>query len=717
MSVNVYNMNAINDSAKVFFEVLAEAFRKNDELSIMDVLLHADENALLKAFTLKDSKNRSLVDLAASNMGDTFIFRPLLSGLIKLTDTNKKIISDFLSGLLKKMYERILMASDDSKIADALKEWVNTKGPNDYRTLLDLAIQESMFEVCEGLLKIGASPNLASKGRTPLSVVFDMIIKEAKTLGRASYGAEATPLKKMLCSLINEGADLKEIYADNNAYLAWIATSIRLESLPGLKKERKELLEKAKQLVLISHRHDLTRANTDLFGHKITLEGLYEGITTAEIVDSFTHFVKNRDNILLMNELRDSAIHYLSSSSLDVKETKEFKETKEKKDVLESFSKRQFVDQLMVDLSNMAQTVDEKLFAQNQRLNELTVLPIATTIRRSGDHAQSYLFWGDYCLRVNCGGTVDQSKSPPGIIIYRIKDKTHLQTEIQKFIHSSVEPIEDAYLLNDFINRLGLEKLFHIQMPAQTVGNCAWRSVEALFKAVLVINYFRILLRQHEKNGYSTHQFEVVQACLSAAVMFADVLYRKFYVDDLNYAWENIKKINLEKSIPYGLRDRIEPNTKQANENYTKSLEALKSFLASPKPQVQKVFTPSFGASTESYSLPFTKKELAEIIQFYAKREEKVDKEKLFKSLLECGEEARIALQKFGVLFKFDTKALYKTSVTDLFVLELDSEKSAKQFAEFLYQNKIFARKKDPRVFDKSKVLQPTLTTTQRSPS
>lgn len=427
----------------------------------------------------------------------------------------RKEMQERIGTLTKKLIDAITK-KDAEAVRQSLREAqnistfnINLKTP-DGKTLLDHALDAEHPEICRLLIQAGANVNEPSNGRTPIKKLLNIIHTKYGTFTGASYSL-VSPYKELLSLVIDgpdphgsplRGADLKEIYYVNTStvpnqpmsILAWIATNFRFQDLSIQREDIRSNFIKVRDLILNAHRFEDRRV-MDIYGYQFSLEGLTQGITTLELLSSYNEFLDKKDVREELNALMNLAHN---TDGIDY-----YQQAIQSKTV-------DLATQTAIDLRATVEPLDMRIIQDNQQHDQITAIPVLTTIKERGDHAQSYLICGDHCIRINCGGTVDP-RGPQGITVYKIGDMKTFMEEVPTLLKSHQEPVKDEYLLGQFVKKGNLQEVYRVKVPSQIVGNCTWKSTEALNLAIIFMNIFKIQQKSHPKEpSFCFHWAEIV---------------------------------------------------------------------------------------------------------------------------------------------------------------------------------------------------------------
>lgn len=112
-------------------------------------------------------------------------------------------------------------------------------------------------------------------------------------------------------------------------------------------------------------------------------------------------------------------------------------------------------------------------------------------------HNTGYIIAGDLLIKCNRGERGDAEN--PGIIIYRIGDKSKLRESIAKLTNHQFQEDNRPFFENEINQDLQLTQIAHLSHHDQHSGNCTWASAKLLFRAVL---YAHLV----QKKGFTSAQ-------------------------------------------------------------------------------------------------------------------------------------------------------------------------------------------------------------------
>lgn len=475
----------------------------------------------------------------------------------------------------------------------ALKNKMNARDGNG-KTPLYSSIRSADDALVERQLKQGADPNLpcTSNGYIyPIHIALDTLCDLAGGSGSASFAINCNVKEEKLINIIHllkqYGADLKvtrgkdALGVERPSALAELAISFRLSDWPTDKLNDTALRlqwEKIRTAILAAHRANAATRYTiktprglktvsrkdykpkmgevqllDMFGYKIRLEKLTQGIAGKELADSYTAFMKDPSYM----------------RSLDVLQRSLFREVG-----VECYQKGCSVlkESILAQIVRFAQ-IDSiaQLTETLSTSNRISIIPTLTTVINPGDHAMVYIFYNDYCVRVNCGATASKSEhATRGTSVYKIKDKDAFKKIwLKKFINSQGEPIPDNELtgkfLEDCCGGAGVQPVFRLIQNGQEVDNCCWKSDEAALFTILWINLYKVF---YDGVNFAVSQSQNKESySFSRAAKYADVWYSLFLAWDRQYSLENYRRLNLHKNLPTSLYHFIAADAKLQHEN------------------------------------------------------------------------------------------------------------------------------------------------------
>ncbi len=439
-------------------------------------------------------------------------------------------------------------------------------------TLLGQAISLKHPRLCELLASAGADVNLPTDTYTcPIDMVLTSLRKEFASDYNCSFSIHG-PLAEIMAILLNQpGIDLKRKYIGEQSLLGYLTKFIRLEDLPRLNNPTiQKLWLQLRILVLNAHRVDQKKlylkdlkqavANDEvlkrseeymnMFGYSINLEQLTQGITGQELIKSYMHFLESDEIGQKLNQIIN-AVYKTDGANY-----------------LESEGGNNLSSLVQIALSNIGQIPSNKEIQQNFDTKQITVLPVITSTKSRGDHAMTYLFYDDLCVRVNCGATVKYPDGTGGFTISQVGRIDKLRELMPKFQNSQVEPLDDHYLMGEFRAKCQLADMQKIKRDEQTVGNCTWKSSETLIWAIIFMTIYKELNTLNHIKG----QAEAVQLALTLSSYW----FTLFLEQDRKYAAEECQNL-LKGHIP----DRVYRAIMLSEKAFTtQRFEMEKSFLA-----------------------------------------------------------------------------------------------------------------------------------------
>lgn len=400
------------------------------------------------------------------------------------------------------------------------------------RTLLSHAIKLRNPGLCAQLISLGANVNIASDGLSPANQASCQLYLEDNGRNAASFSAVG-PSNQILAMLINNGANLKEILENNISLLCDCVISYRRSDFSTLTNPQiRELWILMHQIILNANRYDIPNLYEDektkkdflsLFGYAVRLEGLDAGIAGEEIINSYLYFsgvpaVQTALNAMLNEIYGTQHKNFLDEESL----------SKEGKNINMLIS---------IALSNLGQIPTIKEMTEAIHTGQLAIVPILTAVRTpdTPDHTMTYLFYDHLCARVNCGGTSRPPEGTGGVVISRVGNLPELIKALPYFANSQRKCINDSYLMGDFRKTCGLMDVFKITLDRQTVGNCSWRSSEALVRAIIFMYIYKAVFENTRD----------VDISLNRAEQYSALWFRLFLIQDREYAFHQLATISL----------------------------------------------------------------------------------------------------------------------------------------------------------------------------
>ncbi|MBS0636878.1 MAG: ankyrin repeat domain-containing protein, partial [Verrucomicrobia bacterium] len=364
---------------------------------------------------------------------------------------------------------------------------------NNFHTPLSLAVFLSNMELIELLLKHGADTGLPDKfGRTPLiAAVCKMNIEVAKLLlengsdvnlqdhqgATALLFAVAVRNTQLVELLLRFSADVTITDMQGETVLA----NLKFRK-PQTKKKITQLIQYytttdlftravtyaklAKQTKLLSHSYALQGTST-IQGQRLNLEGTYYELPLRAIAKSIQRFSKQFPALL------------------------------------DKSHARHFAQGLLFAHDMRSHTPKEAL----ARIRRGLPTTIATGFT---NHAVAVLIWNDLFIHCDRAGVFTKALS-----VYRFNRDKIAEQDIElligckdqsceRYVQAFQETLPTRLEFSQSDNEVMLEKM--MALPMQTVGNCAWASVEGIVKAYLLVNSLRdtafvLPETQGEQNG------------------------------------------------------------------------------------------------------------------------------------------------------------------------------------------------------------------------
>lgn len=339
-------------------------------------------------------------------------------------------------------------------------------------TWLGYSIQAENIRIFEFLIAENADVNQFTSGYRPLNLAINFMLR-----GENSYSSfKATgPLVNILTSLVNHPKiDLAATYAQDRSLMSKLAVSFRRSDFPHINSELAELWDKLRIASIAAHRYSL-KGYITIEGYGTDLEGFQIGVPPAEIIESFQDFLNDPSIRIEANGLLNMLYCTSTLNYFDPRNP-----------IANIFSKVQ------EDLSCVGRKIEAKEFLERDHNEEITSTIVSTTIdpKSEGDHAMAYLTFNDICIRVNRGDTVSPNRAH-GITVYKIGAKAEFNSAFPKLLHSAHKPVNDSYLLGEFLQLSKMEPMHSIEMSAQVVGNCSWSSLEGLVNALFFAHIYK----------------------------------------------------------------------------------------------------------------------------------------------------------------------------------------------------------------------------------
>lgn len=356
------------------------------------------------------------------------------------------------------------------------------------RTLLDYAIKTQNPALCRLLVNAGCDINLpsriGSKDVTPIRRIINLVERHYSR-SQISYGFKS-PLAEIISILVNgapnrQGADLKETAEVGNTKISLLTRLVKAYRFSDLNITRSDIVQNwqvVKNMVLNGHRFDLKEV-FDISGYHLDLEGINAGITTMELLESYHEFISSPEvrkelNALMNMSLRSDHVDYYQ---------------------MRQDGNVDMATQIAIDIRGTIEPINMNTVMTNLEYDQITAIPLNTSVNEPGDHAQSCLIDGNHFIHINCGATRDP-RGPQGITVYEIGDQKAFLELVPLLINSPKNPLDDAFLTNELVKKGALKEVYNIKVPLQTVGNCAWKSSEALIRAITFMNIFKRIRSQ-----------------------------------------------------------------------------------------------------------------------------------------------------------------------------------------------------------------------------
>jgi len=568
-----------------FIRLLRDAIFLDDIETFQKLLIEAKKNKDFNV-NLPDLANHRLIQHAVMFGKPAFLKMLLEEDSIDLTVKMPGTHSTILDLSLKNNTDSLRISQSNYPVvnkvnvenATLLLQHIAAKGLSkqfNLNKLLKDAINIPSLQLCEQLLKMGADPNYEFEPNlTPIIHAIMYLKERAGGADSASYSIKGQEeLIKIINVLIRSGANLKLTFGrqasgDTRSVLALLANSFRMSDwhffdLPAVVKEDWQLL---KTINLAAHRNELGNLYTShevkmdeeasvlltqsrlpmsvvdahlmaIKGYKIRLEGNRQGITGEEIVHSYNNVFMNDADCLKKLETLINEI-FLEAGKRS-----------------HSPDDHQLLAALVqANVSSFGQVERQSELKQALDLSGISVIPTLTSTKKPGDHAITYLFHDDLCVRINCGGTASPRDpfSTGGFSIYKIKDKKKFQDQwAPRFINSMKVPFDDKELTGAFLKDCcDVRPIAHIPMNKQKVGNCTWKSSEVGIRAIIYMNIYKIF---KENNSNITDN-----ECFTAAEKYSELWLQLFILCDRKYALKQCSAPSVRKAIPPVLFKGIE---------------------------------------------------------------------------------------------------------------------------------------------------------------
>lgn len=541
---------------------------------------------------IRDTKDERL-DLDARMAGKTleYLVGQNMPRLLPLLKETKDIIAikQSATAMRRTMYECIITRQADTfaqfaqmlpgnrKVYEEFKMIINEPFQGG-RTLLDFAIIEGSHDsfFCKSLLGLGADVSVPSLGKTPIKRCFIHILNHYHSLMGVSYGLQGS-LKEILVALINGnwrpmgGANLREAYANDSSLLSILATTIHLSEVEQ-DLARQDVLEnwvKIRDLIINAHRFDQKRL-MDIYGYKLSLEGLSPGITTSELLASYQAFIQDKELQEELNALLNVAGHTKGQNYLQVP------------------NGQSILWQISEDFRSTTQIIPLQAALRDLQVRGKVIsIPVLTSVHKRADHAMSYMVFNDgkedHVMRVNCGATLDP-RGPQGFHRYIVKNVVLFRDEmLPRLLNSRHNPISDTDLLS-YAKNGTLQEVATIQRPKQIVGNCSLKSSEELLHAVMLVRLYFLIKNKHPEATYEGY-------CWSMARYHAEKLFALFILSDRKRGHEQLKKF--ERNIPHSLKHdadaKVAALEKQNQMTHKYWLDSVRAVPAQFEPRVTAV--------------------------------------------------------------------------------------------------------------------------------
>lgn len=342
---------------------------------------------------------------------------------------------------------------------------------NNRQTLLHYCIEHGSASIFEELIKLGADVTKTVYGKSLCVHLFDII----SCTGLSAFSLQEKWSRIAVQLLNHPDTNLKERDEDNSSIIRAFATRIRLSDLKGLSSEKLELLQTIKNIIITGHRYELKGQVTLEEGYILALERFTNGRAAEEMVNTYKAFLENPGVQNTLNVLYNFIPQTKDIDPMEV-------------DV---------ASLLQADLSCVGQPIELQEFLKRDKNGDITPVSVLCTVDGRG-HAISYLFYQNFCVRVNCGVSEDTTEVS-GIKIYTIGDKNKFLEEIPKILNSLNCPINDSYFHDNFFKAASLKLLYTIPRPPQRSGNCTFRSLKELQYALLLMHFYKYFEKYIDK--------------------------------------------------------------------------------------------------------------------------------------------------------------------------------------------------------------------------
>lgn len=441
----------------------------------------------------------------------------------------------------------------------------------DGNSLLHYCIQNSNAIQFNELVKKGADVTVTSNGETLLYSTVKSIVKAyADKSGFSASG----PLIKILVEILNHPkTNLKE-RRGRSSLLRSITGIVRLQDLVGLSPENAQRFRLLKDIVIAGHRYGLEgRVRFD--GFKVNLEGFGLGPAAEEVINTYQAFLTNEDIRKDLNVMYNT-IH--KTENVDY-----FDPRRNEVDV---------ATLIQADLSCIGQPLKMTEFLERDRNKEITPVYICCSVNDPADHAIAYLFYDDFCVRINCGGSTNPDEVS-GIKFYHIGNKKEFLKEMPKLLDSIRYAVDDSYLQKDFIEKCHLKLVYTVKRPDQRVGNCTFRSLEELQLALLIMHFYRYFANNSAKS-WSLFSSSSVSKNLDFAKEAGEIVFNLLMHFDRDLGAIKFKQIEHRFSETDRAKIKRRCMEKGATDRIKKREKGLPGFYDGIKPRALPPSPPDF---------------------------------------------------------------------------------------------------------------------------
>jgi hypothetical protein len=520
--------------------------------------------------------------------------------------------------------------------------------------LLNYAILFENPRIVLLLLGAGANPNIPYKKIYPIIEAWDRFKRKISTVSESSFGFQ-DPTINTIVHLINFNADLRAKKGNTESILSGLVGALRLEDLKGLKNPHvMQRWVEMRTLILNAHRVDFQALKIadfshhgfaggaapdefmNIFGYAVSLESFTQGITGPEIVASYQSFLAHKSTPRRLSPLINTV-----NNTQNV-------------DYFAQGAKNSLMRDIQNSLNHLAQIPTIAEIQQHFKTQQVTAIPVLIGIDKPAEHAISYVFLDNLCVRVNCGASVDPAGAG-GITISEIGNQAELEKALPILVNSQKNSIPDPYLMGTFRKDCKMVDVYRIPLEDQTVSNCTWKSNEATVYAILFLNVYKKVAKH----------FPSQQKAFRFSHDIAERWQAHFLAHDRKYAEDQTERM-LKGHIPDRVYKKIQDNATA----FEKSAAALEMH---PLPALP----------ADSFTLPLSDNELDKLAQQLGMAQRKMA-EVVVKAQAQKLEPAQNAQHQL---------------VKGLYIIHFDTLAKANAFAQQMSKDGIFAHPKQPRKY------------------